>query len=95
MGRRDEGIMRKKELNTAVNLTEEQKKNLMSEIHNFFKSEYDEDLGIIKQQKIMDMFVEQLAPIVYNKALDDAILWYKRQQDNLEADYYTLYKEMR
>lgn len=36
--------------------------------------------------------MEQMALIIYNKALDDAILWYKQQQDNLETDYYSLYK---
>lgn len=86
--------MRKDNMN-YVSLTDEQKKNLMQEIAVFFREEYDEDIGIIKQQKLLDLFTEQLAPIVYNKALDDAILWYKRQQDNLEADYYTLYKEVR
>lgn len=80
---------------TCVNLTEEQKKAIMEQIHSFYLEEYDEDLGIIKQQRILDLFVEELAPIVYNKALDDAMLWYKRQQENLEADFYSLYKEMR
>ena len=51
--------------------------------------------GIIKQQRIMELFMEQLAPMIYNKALDDAMMWYKRMQDNLEADYYALYKEGR
>ncbi len=67
----------------------------MNEIHEFFLSEYGDDLGIIKQQHILDMFMEQLAPIVYNKALDDAMLWFKRQMDNVETDYYTIYKEVR
>lgn len=88
--------MRKNQLDrTCVNLTDEQKKAIMDQIHNFFLEEYDEDLGIIKQQRIFDLFAEELAPMVYNKALDDAMLWYKRQQENLEADFYSLYKEMR
>ncbi|MBQ9122383.1 MAG: DUF2164 family protein [Lachnospiraceae bacterium] len=77
---------------TTVNLTDEQKKAIMEQIHNFFLEEYDEDLGIIKQQRIFDLFTEELAPMIYNKALDDAMLWYKRQQDNLEGDFYSLYK---
>lgn len=80
---------------TKVSFTDEQKKALMDAIHDFFHSEYDEDLGIIKQQRIMELFTEELATIIYNKALDDAMTWYKRQQDNLEADFYSLYKEAR
>lgn len=84
--------MRRNTIN-AISLTEEQKKAIMSEIAYFYQSEYEEEIGIIKQSQILDLFMEQLAPIVYNKALDDAMLWYKRQQDNLESDYYLLYKE--
>ena len=86
--------MRKK-IATTVELTDEQRQILMSEIHEFFLSEYGDDLGIIKQQHILDMFIEQLAPIVYNKALDDVMLWFRRQMDNVEADYYSVYKEVR
>ncbi len=88
--------MRSKILNSQiVSLTDEQKKSIMEEIHNFFDTEYGEDIGIIKQQHILDLFMEQLAPMVYNKALDDAMTWYKRQQDNMETDFYILYKEVR
>ena len=80
---------------TAIALTEEQKQLLMEQIHDFFDAEFDEDIGIIKQSRILDLFIEQLAPFVYNKALDDAMLWYKRQQDNLESDFYSLYKDAR
>lgn len=78
-----------------LSLTDEQKKEIMEEIHNFFDAEYGEDIGLLKQQNIMEMFIEQLAPLVYNKALDDAMIWYKRQQDNMEADFYSMYKEIR
>ena len=79
----------------VVNLTEEQKQRLMEEIHDFFDAEFGDDIGIIRQSQIMDLFLEQLAPYVYNKALDDCMMWYKRQQDNLEADFYLLYRESR
>lgn len=88
--------MRKNNIDiTTIDLTDEQKKNIMNEIHNFFLSEYGDDIGIIKQQRILDLFTEELAAIIYNKALDDVMRWYKRQQENLEADYYSLYKESR
>ncbi len=85
--------MRKNKIDTIVNLTEEQKKNIMDEITYFFSSEYEEEIGIIKQTKILELFIEQLAPIIYNKALDDVMLWYKKQQDNMETDFYSLYKD--
>lgn len=78
-----------------IHYTEEQQKALLDAIHSFFYEEYEEEAGIIKQQRILEFFTEELAGIVYNKALDDAMRLIKRQQDDLEADFYSLYKEVR
>lgn len=85
MGRRNAG--------TVIQLTDEQKRSLMEEIQAFYLDERDEEIGIIHQQQLVDLFLEKLAPVVYNKALDDAMKWYKIQQDNIESDYYLLYRE--
>jgi hypothetical protein len=29
---------------------------------------------------------------IYNKALDDSHVWFKRYMDNMEAEYYVIYK---
>ncbi len=86
-------VTRKRISNTMVNMTDEQRKHMLNTIHDFFDEEFGDDVGMLKQQKIMDLFMEQLAPVIYNKALDDAMYWYKRQMDNVEADFYELYKE--
>jgi len=31
--------------------------------------------------------------LVYNRALDDARKWYREQQDNMDSDFFMLYKE--
>ena len=31
---------------------------------------------------------------VYNKALDDAMRWLKEQAENIETDYYLLYRDV-
>ncbi|MBQ8640226.1 MAG: DUF2164 family protein [Lachnospiraceae bacterium] len=79
---------------TAIQLNEEQKKQIKEEIRAFYLDVRGDEIGIIEQQQILDLFVENLAPIVYNKALDDAQRWYRQQQENLESDFYLLYKDM-
>lgn len=79
----------------VIHLTDEQKKSMMEDIAYFFESEYDEQIGIIKQMRILEFFTEELAPVIYNKALDDMMVWYKRQQDNMESDFYSLYRDVR
>lgn len=86
--------MRKK-LNTIITLSDEQKKEMMNEIKSFYLDVRGEEMGIIEQMQIVDLFVENLAPIIYNKALDDVHRWYKQYQENIESDYYSLYKDYR
>ena len=87
--------MKRKSVIETIKLSDEQKKHIISEIKAFYLDVRDEELGIIEEQQIMDLFLEHLAPVVYNKALDDAKRWYMQQMDNLDSDYYLLYKDGR
>lgn len=84
----------KKQCLTCFSLTDEEKKQLLSEIEAFYLDERGEEIGIIHQQQLLDLFLEKLAPAVYNKALDDAKKWHAQVLDNMESDYYMLYKEL-
>ena len=76
----------------TVKFTPEEKKKMIEQIQHFFQEERDEDLGIIASETILDFFISTLGKDIYNKALDDTLLWLKRNTENLEADYYALYK---
>ena len=68
---------------------------MCDEIAVFFKEEHDLELGVIGTGKILDFFQEMLGDRIYNKALDDAKRFYKKYADNMETDYYALYKDIR
>lgn len=85
--------MQRENIGRIVQLSDEQKKEIKEEITAFYLDVRGDEIGIIEQQQIMDLFLENLAPIVYNKALDDAKRWFLRQMDNVDSDYYALYKE--
>ena len=84
--------MPKREMLYGIHLTEDQKRNMMKEIESFWLDEFDEKTGVIKQQAIFDFFMEQIAPAIYNRALDDAKAWCKQSMENMQDDYYSLYK---
>ncbi len=83
--------MKRKNL-SAVPLTDEQKKKIREEIAAFYQDVRGTEIGIIEQEQLLDLFTETLAPMIYDKALDDIKQWYRRQQENMESDYYLLYK---
>ena len=78
--------------NRAVNLTNEEKNRLIQDLIYYFETERDEKLGIIVSEKILDFFIDTLGTAIYNKALDDAKLWFNKRMEDMEADFYTLYK---
>jgi len=76
-----------------IQINDEKKRQMMEEIHYFFKEEYELDLGLIGQETVLDFFLENLGKSVYNIALDDAKKFYDRQRDNMESDFYMLYQD--
>jgi len=78
--------------NGKIQFTKEEKQQIIEEIQFFFEEERDEKLGIIASEQFFDFFVHILGEHIYNKALDDAMIWFRRSMDNLESDYYAMYK---
>lgn len=74
---------------------DEEKRLMCEEIAHFFKEEHDLDLGIIGTGQILDFFQEMLGNRIYNKALDDAKRFIEKYADNMETDYYALYRDVR
>jgi uncharacterized protein (DUF2164 family) len=76
----------------GINLTSEEKKKLLDEIVYYFETERDEKIGIIASESILDFFMDTLGQHIYNKDLDDTKKWYDHKLEDVEADFYALYK---
>jgi uncharacterized protein (DUF2164 family) len=77
-----------------IQLSSEEKKQLLEEIKYYFETERDEKLGIIASESILDFFMDTLGKYIYNKALDDTKLWYQHRMEDVESDFYALYKQV-
>lgn len=84
----------RRNLNEVIRLSDRQKERLVREIRAFYLDVRGEEIGIIEERQLLDLFCEHLAPIVYNKALDDSMRGLKEQAGNIEVDYYLLYKDV-
>jgi uncharacterized protein (DUF2164 family) len=87
--------MDKKINNQLITLSSEKKNQLLEDIKYYFATERDEDLGIIASESILDFFMDTLGKRIYNIALDDAKKWYSHRMEDVEADFYALYKQER
>ena len=61
-------------------------------IIQYFNEERDEKLGIIGSENLLDFFLDLVGDKVYNTALDDAKKFYRRTMEDMDSDYYSLYK---
>lgn len=86
--------MRKRQSLSQIKLSDAQKEKLNEEIRAFYLDVRGEEIGMIEQMQILELFEQRLAPIIYNKALDDAKKWFGQMMDNIDSDFYALYKEL-
>lgn len=77
-----------------ITFSREQKALLIKEIQNFFSEEREEQIGIIASENLLDFFMENLGNKIYNKALDDARVWFGKRMEALDIDYDLLYKRV-
>ncbi len=85
--------MRKRKTLSQIKLSDSQREKLKEEIAAFYLDERGEEIGMIEQLQLLELFEEKMAPIVYNRALEDAKRWFGLVMENAESDYYGLYKE--
>ena len=84
--------MEKADYHHGIKLSSEEKKEMLDEIKYYFETERDEKIGIIASEGLLDFFMDNLGSHIYNKALDDVKLWYDHRMEEIEADFYSLYK---
>ena len=65
---------------------------MKEEIKAFYLDVRGEEIGMIEQIQLMELFEEKMAPVIYNRALEDVKRWFGQVMENVESDYYGLYK---
>ena len=84
--------MKSRKMIPQIKLSDAQKKKLNDEIKAFYLDERGEEIGIIEQMQLLELFEQKMAPIIYNKALDDAKQLFSQMMENVDSDFYSLYK---
>ena len=56
----------------AIKLSDETEQRLISSIKRYVSENTEEEIGDLKARMLLDFFLEELGPSVYNKAIADA-----------------------
>lgn len=74
-------------------LPKEKRRVCAENIINFFREKRDEELGVIAAEDILDFFLEDIGPMIYNKGVEDSREALRKQFDNLDMDLTLLLRE--
>jgi len=71
-----------------IQLSEERRELLSAAIQQMFLEEFERDLSEFQAQRLIDFFMSQLGPPVYNQAIQDARAYIQLKLDDLDGEVY-------
>jgi uncharacterized protein (DUF2164 family) len=72
----------------TIKLDPETEQYLLESIKRFFADELEEDIGDLKARKVMEFFIHEAGPSVYNQAIADAQRFFERAVSDLGGVQY-------
>lgn len=78
----------------TLKLTKEQQDDAIRTIQSYFEEERGEELGDLAAWGVLDLFMTQLAPYIYNQAISDARTTTNQRMASLEEDLFALERKL-
>ena len=73
---------------TRLRLSDERRELLAARLTRFVSDEHDEALSPFRANALIDFFLRELGPPVYNQAIQDARGHLQERLDDLDAEFY-------
>jgi uncharacterized protein (DUF2164 family) len=74
-------------------ISKEARKQAIASIQRYFKEELDQPIGDLKSGLLLDYFVAEIGPIIYNQAIADARDFLAARIIDLSADMSSIYEQ--
>ncbi len=71
-----------------IKLNEARLKAITEEVQTYFRNEYDETIGTLKAEMLIEFFIKRLGPQIYNQAIDDANTFIHDKLIDLDATLF-------
>ena len=75
-----------------IKLTQEEKKKVIPLIQRYYEEEKGEKIGNLAAEFLLDFFVKEIGPIIYNHAISDARKYLTEKMSDIEYWFYELEK---
>jgi uncharacterized protein (DUF2164 family) len=71
-----------------ITLPDDAQKRAIASIQRFFGDELGQDIGDLKASTVLDYFLVELGPVIYNRAVGDATRFFAERASDLGALAY-------
>ncbi len=72
----------------TISLSEHARKEAIASIQHYFQQNMPEEIGTLPAGLLLDFFLEDIAPVVYNRAVQDAQERLQARVGELDSDLY-------
>jgi uncharacterized protein (DUF2164 family) len=73
---------------TRIRLSPERRADLLSGVKKYFAAEFDEPLSDFRSASLLDFFLRELGPAVYNQGVRDAAGYMQEKLADIEGEIY-------
>jgi uncharacterized protein (DUF2164 family) len=71
-----------------IRLSAERRATLLGAIKGYFSDEFDESMSDFRAEGLLNFFVRELGPAVYNQGVRDACGYLQEKLSDIEGDIY-------
>ena len=71
-----------------IKLSDERKEDLLKTLTDFYREHFDEELSTYRAERLLNFFIKQLGPPIYNQAIADARAFMSEKLEDLDVEYY-------
>ena len=75
-----------------IKLAKEEKTELIKRVQSYYEEERSESIGDLGAEQLIDFFIKEVGPNIYNKAIGDARFMLNEKLTQLEDELYALEK---
>ena len=72
----------------GLTISDESRERAVASIRQYFSEELEQELGELKAGLLLDYFLEELGPTVYNRAMADARAFFEERAADLDGVCY-------
>jgi uncharacterized protein (DUF2164 family) len=72
----------------AISLTKEAKKQAIQSIKKYIAENFEEEIGDLKADLLLDFFLKEIGPTIYNHAISDAQAYLQNKVVDLDGSCY-------